>query len=128
MPRHLLDASAVLAFMSSETGAARVRELLLAGEAAITAVNLAELAGQLIHRGMAREAAEHLCRSMGLEILPVDAAMAFAAAALVPSAAPLGLSLGDRICLAAAGRGGSTAVTADRAWSQQSGVAVEVIR
>jgi ribonuclease VapC len=58
----------------------------------------------------------------------VDPAIAFAAAALMPLAQPLGLSLGDRICLATAGILGLPAVTSDRAWAGLAGIAVEVIR
>jgi len=126
--RHVLDASALLAFLSGEPGAERVRELLLAGEAGISAANLSEVAAKLIARGLASGEAELHCRSMGLEILEVDAELAFAAAALWPSTQPRGLSLGDRLCLATAARRGATAVTADRAWGQLAGLAVEVIR
>ena len=128
MRRYLLDASAVLAFMSNEPGAARVREVIQAGEADITAVNISEVAAKLVARGMSSADAELQCRSMGLDIIAVDAGIAFAAAALIPFTQPLGLSLGDRICLATAGQDAAIAVTADKAWAKITGVVVEVIR
>lgn len=128
MRRYLLDASAVLAFMSNEPGAARVREVIQAGEADITAVNISEVAAKLVARGMSSADAELQCRSMGLDIIAVDAGIAFAAAALIPFTQPLGLSLGDRICLATARQDAAIAVTADKAWAKITGVIVEVIR
>ena len=128
MRRYLLDASAVLAFMSNEPGAARVREVIQSGEAGITAVNISEVAAKLVARGMSSTDAELQCRSMGLDINEVDAGIAFAAAALIPFTQPLGLSLGDRICLATAGQDAAIAVTADKAWAKITGVVVEVIR
>ncbi len=128
MRRYLLDASAVLAFMSNEPGAARVREVIQAGEADITAVNISEVAAKLVARGMSSADAELQCRSMGLDIIAVDAGIAFAAAALIPFTQPLGLSLGDRICLATARQDAAIAVTADKAWAKITGIIVEVIR
>jgi len=128
MHRYLLDASAILAFMSREPGADRVRAVLLTGEAGVSAVNLHEVAAKLISRGMSRIDAEFQCRSMGLEVIAADEEVAFAAAGLVPLTRALGLSLGDRMCLATAKRDGSIAMTADRVWASVPDVAVEVVR
>lgn len=126
--RYLLDASAVLAFMSNEPGAARVRAVIQSGEASMSAVNASEVAAKLVSRGLPSADAEVQCRSMGLDILDVDAGIAFAAAALIPITQPLGLSLGDRICLATAAQNAVIAVTADKSWKNIPGIAVEVIR
>jgi len=128
MPTHILDASAVIALMAREPGADRVRELIRAGGAGISAVNASEVAAKLIARGAQPAAAEYQCRSMGLEFITVDSAIAFAAAALFPVTSALGLSLGDRVCLATAAARGVPAVTADQAWARLTGVTVEVIR
>jgi PIN domain nuclease of toxin-antitoxin system len=128
MARFLLDASAVLALMSGESGSERVAELLLRDEAAITTTNLAEVATKLVARGLRPAEAESACRSMALRTIALDDETAFDAAALWPVAQPLGLSLGDRICLATAARQGWVAVTADRAWSKLQGLKVELIR
>jgi PIN domain nuclease of toxin-antitoxin system len=128
MPTHILDASAVIALMAREPGAERVRELVRSGSAGISTVNASEVASKLVARGAKPKAAEYQCRSMGLEFIAVDAAIAFAAAALLPLTSALGLSLGDRICLATAATCGVPAVTADRAWAKLTGIAVEVIR
>lgn len=128
MRRYLLDASAILAFMSHETGADKVRTVIQTGRAGVTAVHISEVAAKLVYRGMSSADAEFQCRSMGLDILGVDEANAFDAAALVPFTQPLGLSLGDRICLATAARGAWVVMTADQAWASVPGVNVEVIR
>ncbi|HLO67096.1 MAG TPA: PIN domain-containing protein [Holophaga sp.] len=124
----ILDASAVLALAAEEAGASRVRDLLLEGGCAITTVDLAEVATQMILRGGKPERAERFCLSLGMEVLEVDQALAFQAAALALETRPLGLSLGGRLCLAAAMREAGTAVTADQVWVRVPGVQVEVIR
>jgi PIN domain nuclease of toxin-antitoxin system len=128
MTSHILDASAVIALLSREPGADRVRELIRSGSAGISTLNIAEVASKLIARGADRDAAERQCRSLGLDFVAVDADTAFAAAALLPATQSLGLSLGDRVCLATADIRGVPAVTADRAWANLKGPVVEVIR
>ncbi|MDR3670289.1 MAG: type II toxin-antitoxin system VapC family toxin [Holophaga sp.] len=128
MRSYLLDASALLAFIHGEPGSARVRELIRAGTAGMTVINAAEVVSKLASKGVPAAVAEQDCRDLGMELIEIDEGLAFAAAALVPATKPLGLSLGDRICLAAASRDGSVAVTADKVWAQVPGVAVEVIR
>ena len=128
MATHILDASAVLALMAGEPGSARVQDLLRADTAAISAVNLSEVAAKLISRGAGPAQAELACRSLGLEMVAAGPEIAFRAAAMTAATQPLGLSLGDRICLATAEFLGIPAVTADRAWASIPGAAVEVIR
>ena len=128
MPACLLDASAVIAFLAREPGADRVREWIRSGRAGIATVNLAEVAGQLVARGADPRAAERQCRLLGLEFLPMDDGIAFLAAAMLPRTRPLGLSLGDRVCLATAQRHGVPAVTADRSWAAVPEARVEVVR
>lgn len=76
--------------------------MIRAGGAGISAVNASEVAAKVIARGAEPAAAEHQCRSMGLEFISVDCGIAFAAAAFLPLTCALGLSLGDRICLGTA--------------------------
>lgn len=124
-----LDASALLALLLDEPGAARV-EAVLAEGAAISAVNLAEVFSKQAERGHAPEAVrERLVREglLGqvLEVFPFTEEDALEAARL----RPLGLSLGDRACLALARRLGLPALTADASWEGLAvGVRVEVVR
>ncbi|GGM99570.1 hypothetical protein GCM10007092_11880 [Thermus composti] len=127
-PRKLLDASALLAYLQREPGFEAVREALREG-AAISAVNLAEVAGKLKARGKDPERIVRRLLAMGLEILPFTLEEALEAGALDPLTRPLGLSLGDRACLAAGRVRGLAVLTADRTWAGVvPGVEVVVVR
>jgi ribonuclease VapC len=125
----VLDASALLALLLDEPGANRVTAVL--DDAAVGAVNLAEVVSQYARRGIPEAGIRAMLDPFSVEIVPFDDALAFAAGLLVPKTRSAGLSLGDRACLALAHRLGAKAVTADRSWSRiaaEVGVEVEVIR
>lgn len=127
-PRKLLDASALLAYLQREPGFEAVREALREG-AAISAVNLAEVAGKLKARGKDPERIVRRLLAMGLEVLPFTLEEALEAGALDPLTRPLGLSLGDRACLAAGKVRGLAVLTADRTWAGVDlGIPVKVVR
>ena len=127
-PRKLLDASALLAYLQREPGFEAVLEALREG-AAISAVNLAEVAGKLKARGKGPERIVRRLLAMGLEVLPFTLEEALEAGALDPLTRPLGLSLGDRACLAAGKVRGLAVLTADRTWAGVvPGVDVVVVR
>ena len=127
-PRKLLDASALLAYLQREPGFDAGREALREG-AAISAVNLAEVAGKLKARGKDPERIVRRLLAMGLEVLPFTLEEALEAGALDPLTRPLGLSLGDRACLAAGKVRGLAVLTADRTWAGVvPGVDVVVVR
>ena len=127
-PRKLLDASALLAYLQREPGFEAVWEALREG-AAISAVNLAEVAGKLKARGKDPERIVRRLLAMGLEVLPFTLEEALEAGALDPLTRPLGLSLGDRACLAAGKVRGLAVLTADRTWAGVvPGVDVVVVR
>ena len=99
-PAFLLDASALLAYLQKEPGFEAVREALREG-AGISAVNLAEVVGKLKAKGKEPDRILRRLLAMGLEVLPFTLEEALEAGALDPLTRPLGLSLGDRACLAA---------------------------
>lgn len=112
----VLDASALLALLFRETGHQLVAEKL--GASCISAVNLAEVLGRFSRDGHdPRVVFEQLMQSpvQVVPFLPEDAALT---AALVPAASPLGLSLGDRACLALALVRKIPVYTADRMWAK----------
>jgi PIN domain nuclease of toxin-antitoxin system len=123
----VLDASAVLALLFDEPGAAEVADAITDG-AVISSVNLSEIATVLVRHG--RDPASVLTpfvAQVGVE--PFGDTDAYAAAALYSAFAAKGLSLGDRACLALALRLDVPAVTADHAWDGlPHGVVVRVIR
>lgn len=126
--RALLDASAVMAFLLQERGAERVKALLRAQGAGISAVNASEIVSHMILRGMAPEVAGTLCPCLGLGVLPLDPATATHAGCLIARTRPFGLSLADRLCLSTAVRLGVPVHTADRAWRPFGDLGVELIR
>ena len=119
---HVLDASALLAYLLREAGSGHVREALPRG-AAISAVNWAEVLSKLSDVGQRPEAAAQQLTEQGLLgeailVFPLDEALAMEIARLRPLTRSAGLSLGDRACLALARRLGLPVLTADRTWSQ----------
>jgi PIN domain nuclease of toxin-antitoxin system len=125
--KYVLDASAVLALVHGEPGHQEVVRLL--GDAAISSVNLSEVAAKLIEKGLAIESIRPDLLALGLEVVPFDEALAFRTAELRPATRRSGLSLGDRVCLATAEMISAVAVTADRSWSTlKVPVKVQVLR
>ena len=117
MPREssvVLDASAMLALLNQETGAAKVLGVL--DRSVISSVNLAEVYTRLIDGGMASMAAVEAVAALGVETCTFDADQALHCGALRPMTKSAGLSLGDRACLACALSLGAPVMTCDRAW------------
>lgn len=121
---YVVDASAVLAVLLDEPQSERVRPFL--SQAAIGAVNLSEVVAKLQERGMPDEAIDRALAHLDLGVVPFDAAQAMAAGKLRARTRALGLSLGDRACLALAMARDAPAVTTDRGWTAMD-VGVEVI-
>ena len=111
----ILDASAVLGLIQGERRASSVVHHL--ADAAISAVNHAEVIGKLVDVGMPASIAAGLLPRLHIEVVPFTQRHALIAGELRPVAAHLGLSVGDRACLATALVEGDTAVTLDRAWA-----------
>ena len=116
MAKVLLDASAVLVLLQSEPGYEVVRAALRDDECFITAANLAEVAGKLHQVLNDMEKVRRLVDLPNVQVLPVTEEDAFKAAELAIPGKALGLSLGDRLCLAAALLEGAEVLTSDLAW------------
>jgi PIN domain nuclease of toxin-antitoxin system len=119
----VLDASALLAFLFREKGHERVASIL--ADACISAVNLSEVLGRFARDGHDPEEALKMLAGSPIEIVPFGVGDAALTASLVPMTRSLGLSLGDRACLALAMRRDATALTADRTWLDLD-VAIEI--
>ena len=133
-PVYALDASALLALLLEEPGHEEVRAIL--DRAFIHSVNVAEVAGKLIRKGVPGPRAARMIEVLGLDI---DDDFGFQQAALcgelIANTRQQGLSLGDCVCLTVATSVGGTAVTADRRWQELNGqrigkneIRVQVIR
>lgn len=129
-PAWVLDASALLAHLNDERGAALVREAMAHG-AAISVVNWTEVLSKLAERGEDPELAAAEMTEAGLvgsvlSIEPVPDGDSVEIARLRPRTVKQGLSLADRACLALAERTGLPVLTADKAWADLIAVSVGV--
>jgi ribonuclease VapC len=125
--RVVFDASAILAAINSETGSDAVLRHM--HEAAISTVNLAEVFGKLVQRGVPESDAWHVSLSFCSEVVPFDAAQSKLAGSLISATQAAGLSLGDRACLALATLLQLPVYTTDRMWKKlRLGVDIRLIR
>ena len=119
----VLDASAVLAMLREEPGGDVVAEHI--GRAAISAVNLQEVAKEMLREGASVETARAVLDELGLDVRPHDVEAAYTAAALYEQTKQYGRGLGDRSCMALGLQLGVPVLTTDREWQN---VVVEGLR
>lgn len=123
----VLDSSALMAVMRSETGAEIVAACL--DWAIVSTVNLAEVETKLVSAGLDEQQAWRHIAEMKCQSVPFDEEQARMAGGLVKVTRPFGLSLGDWACLALAIERKATVYTTDRVWkSLNLGIEIEVIR
>lgn len=123
----VLDASALLAFLFREPGHEEVAEVFTSS--CLSTVNLAEVIGRFVRDGHAAAAVRDQLLASPIEVVSFTAADATRTAALLPHTQPLGLSLGDRACLALGLARDLPVLTADRAWTTlECGVTIRLIR
>ncbi|CAN5305375.1 PIN domain-containing protein [soil metagenome] len=123
----VFDTSAVLAILQDEPGRAVAEKML--GGAAISTVNLAELAAKLSDANFPDSKTMEYIDGMSLSVVAFDMEYALVTGALRAATRKFGLSLGDRACLATARMLGVPAVTADRSWAALDlGIDIRIIR
>lgn len=123
----VIDASALLALINGEPGAEQVAEAVPG--AAISAVNLSEVAARLAENGADPYDVRQEIDRLALDVVPFDAEQAYETAWLRPDTKALGLSLGDRACIQLGRRMARPVLTADRVWSQiPSSFPIQLIR
>jgi len=128
MATYVLDALALLVLLKGETGGDKVIAALKEG-AAISAINFSEVIAKLNESGMPKEAIHEALDSLELDVIEFDTQNAYGAGLLRSATKRLGLSLGDRACLALAQQLNLPAITADRIWEGVvPDVVVQVIR
>lgn len=111
-----MDASGVLALARREPGAETVAAVI--GLSLVSAVNHCEIVSKLIERGASPDTVRSSLGQLSYRIVPFDEDLAFRAGLLRRETRALGLSLGDRACLALAQRERLPAYTADQRWSK----------
>jgi ribonuclease VapC len=130
MNRIVLDTSALLAVLQEEQGAEifeKRPELL--NNSMMSAVNITEAFGKLLAQGIKSAAAWEAVTSPIPEIVDFDTEQARIAGELLSHTRRLGLSLGDRACLALGIMRNAPIYTADQVWKRINvDVAVHVIR
>ena len=113
----ILDASALITLLSEEKRYEVVASIL--PKSIMSSVNVAEVAKFLIEkRGLSKEEVSNIIHSLIEKIMPFDTKLALTSAAIIIQTKSLGLSLGDRACLALAISTGYTVYSSDRIWSQ----------
>jgi ribonuclease VapC len=128
MNRIVLDASAILTVINDEPGAEKLTPDLLAHAVGST-VNLAEVQTKLVSRGWTPEQAWEDAISPLREVVSFDEEQARIAGDLVIETRHLGLSLGDRACLALGIALKVPVYTAEKVWKKlKVGVRIHVIR
>ncbi len=128
MNKVVLDASAILAIIKGEPGTDELSPQMLAGSSAST-VNLAEVQTKLVNAGWSPAQAWEDATSPVREIISFDSKQARIAGDLALDTKHLGLSLGDRACLALGLALKAPVYTTERIWKQlKLDVNVHVIR
>jgi len=126
--RIILDASALLAVLNREPGAERLTPQLLQAATSST-VNLAEVQSKLVNRGIDPDDAWEATLSPIREAAAFTSEQAKIAGSLIRQTSALGLSLGDRACLALGIALRAPVYTADRLWKNlKLGIRIHVLR
>ena len=130
MTDFVIDASSVLASIFAEPGHDMVLTYAsdLANHLMICAVNLEEVLSKLHRCGFTVSEAIDAVSSLDLDVVPFDGDLACVSARLRLAGDKLGLSLGDRCCLALAKSRAVAVLTNDRVWlNLADAIGVDVI-
>ena len=123
----VLDSSALLALIQNERGGEMVADR--ARGAMMSAVNYVEVVTRVIDLDLPETKAFEAVRRLRIDVVAHDKQLAERAGILRRATRHLGLSLGDRSCLALAERAAASVLTADRCWAELDlGIDIELIR
>ena len=110
----VFDSSVLIAILRQEPGSDVGEQSL--NDALISTVNLAEVATYLARNSVPPETINQALAAFPIEVVPFDREQGLIAGCLYPACKSLGLSLGDRACLALAKSKSLPVLTADKAW------------
>ena len=123
----VFDSSVVIAILKQEQGFSTAEKSL--SDALISTVNLAEVATYLARNSVPSNTIQEVLASFPIQVVPFDESLAIQTGCLYPSCNHLGLSLGDRACLALAISRKLPVLTADQVWSKLDlGIPIQVLR
>ena len=122
-----LPGSSLLAVAFREPGHELARSKLR--DSVVSSVNWSEVVQKVAQHGGRTKGLAELFLGLGVRIAPFDRATAERAAALYPQTKALGLSLGDRACLALGLELDREVYTEDKTWADlELNIAITVIR
>lgn len=127
----VLDASAIIAFLQGEPGDELVRQALQSGHCVVSAANQAEVIAKALDRGGTPEAIKAILAELAYTVIDIKAEDGVQAGWMRSQTRQIGLSLGDRLCLAVAQRLKAKILTADRPWlamAEPLGIDIRCIR
>ena len=127
----VLDASVILAFLQGEPGNERVKLALQTDHCVVSAANQSEVIAKSLDRGVDPDAIKTIVSEMGYTVVDITAQDGAQAGWLRNQTRVIGLSLGDRLCMATAQRLKAKILTADRPWltvAGQLGLDIQCIR
>lgn len=116
MSNLILDASALLALVYEEPGHEMVAHAM--PKAIMSSINLSEVLAVLYEEGVPEDQIDLDIANLVTRVVDFDRKQAVIAAKLRKSTKKLGLSLGDRACLALAKSLELPVLTADKQWSK----------
>ena len=123
----VFDSSVLIAILRQEPGSDVGEQSL--NDALISTVNLAEVATYLARNSVPPETINDALAAFPIVVVPFDREQGLIAGCLYPACKSLGLSLGDRACLALAKSKNLPVLTADKAWLElEINVEVKSIR
>lgn len=114
MNKHILDSSALLAFINQEQGAEIVEQYL--PNAIMSSINIAEVVAVLSSIDMPEDVINNIIQDLDIEVINFDLKQAMSTGFLRKTTKSAGLSFGDRACINLASVKNLPAVTADKAW------------
>jgi PIN domain nuclease of toxin-antitoxin system len=120
----LLDTSAIIALLKSEPGYEKLESVL--ATSAISAANLAELVTVLSRSGVNEEEIDEIANNIVPQVIPLSQEIAILSGKLNNQTRSLGLSLGDRICIATGIALSLPIYTTDKIW-QELNINAEII-
>ncbi|WP_414561866.1 MULTISPECIES: PIN domain-containing protein [unclassified Anabaena] len=127
MSEFVVDASAVLALLNQETGSEEILQLI--DNAAISSINLSEVIAKLAEAGIPEEEIRQIILNLNLEVILFNEEQALKAGMLRPATKSIGLSFGNRACLALGVVLNQPVIITDRLWTNLNmGIEIRVVR
>lgn len=124
---YVLDASALLAVLLDEPGAAFVSDQMRGAE--ISIVNVCEVLTKAVEAGQTADEVMRILDTYRFRTRAFRLAHAMESARLRPATKPFGLGFGDRACLVQAKFSGLPVLTGDKDWLKLDlGIDIQLIR